>query len=237
MIIYQLLWQPQGVGSEECPNHVITDHSQEENTQSLSYMLVVSLSLHTEGIERMPSFIRRLRDRFVRGRTQRRRSLYDKPSRERHPVSFASSILTVLTIVTGLSLPEWASSNSSKCHCVFGLTQVTCVNPQSTEGNCETLASREEREESNRESESKTYNTKYNTNYLTNIQTCTPPLSLSPVTAYYKTSHEILISCMLSISVLTIISSLIAAIISCGYPREKLEFIRHLSIFNIVSSE
>ena len=178
----------------------------------------------------MPSFIRRLRDRFVRGRTQRRRSLYDKPSRERHPVSFASSILTVLTIVTGLSLPEWASSNSSKCHCVFGLTQVTCVNPQSTEGNCETLASREE---SNRESESKTYNT----DYLTNIQTCVLPLSLSPVTAYYKTSHEILISCMLSISVLTIISSLIAAIISCGYPREKLEFIRHLSIFNIVSSE
>ena len=119
----------------------------------------------------MPSFIRRLRDRFVRGRTQRRRSLYDKPSRERHPVSFASSILTVLTIVTGLSLPEWASSNSSKCHCVFGLTQVTCVNPQSTEGNCETLASREE---SNRESESKTYNT----DYLTNIQTCVLPLSL-----------------------------------------------------------
>lgn len=182
----------------------------------------------------MPSFIRRLRDRFVRGRTQRRRSLYDKPSRERHPVSFASSILTVLTIVTGLSLPEWASSNSSKCHCVFGLTQVTCVNPQSTEGNCETLASRErvtERAKARLTIQYKLFN-KY-----TNVCIICTPLSLPPVTAYYKTSHEILISCMLSISVLTIISSLIAAIISCGYPREKLEFIRHLSIFNIVSSE
>lgn len=143
----------------------------------------------------MPISFSSLRDRFIRGRTQRRRSVYDKPARERHPVSFSCSILTVLTVVTGLSLPQWATSNSSKCNCVFGLTEVRCINPHTTAGNCDSLA----------------------------------------MTQYYKTSHEILISCMLSISVLIIISSLIGAVISCGYPREKLEFIRHLSIFNIVS--
>ena len=30
-------------------------------------------------------------------------------------------------------------------------------------------------------------------------------------------------------------SSLVATIISAGYPREKLEFIRHYAVFNIVS--
>ena len=55
------------------------------------------------------------------------------------------------------------------------------------------------------------------------------------VTSYYSTPQEILISCILSISVLTILSSSVATIISLGYPREKLEFLRHYSIFNIVS--
>ena len=57
------------------------------------------------------------------------------------------------------------------------------------------------------------------------------------VTSYYRTSHEILISCVLSISVLTIISSSVATVISVGFPREKLEFLRHYSVFNIVSCE
>ena len=32
-------------------------------------------------------------------------------------------------------------------------------------------------------------------------------------------------------------SSLVATVISAGYPREKLEFIRHYAVFNIVSCE
>ncbi len=55
------------------------------------------------------------------------------------------------------------------------------------------------------------------------------------MTSYYETSHEILISCVLSISVLTMISSSVAMVISAGFPREKLEFLRHYSVFNVVS--
>lgn len=55
------------------------------------------------------------------------------------------------------------------------------------------------------------------------------------VTEYYETPQEILISCILSISVLTMMSSTAATVISAGFPREKLEFLRHYSVFNIVS--
>ncbi len=56
-----------------------------------------------------------------------------------------------------------------------------------------------------------------------------------PVTKYYTTSQQVLISCILSVTALTLVSSVIATIISAGYPREKLEFLRHYSVFNIVS--
>ena len=57
------------------------------------------------------------------------------------------------------------------------------------------------------------------------------------VTKYYTTSQQILISCILSVTVLTLISSIVATLISAGFPREKLEFLRHYAVFNIVSCE
>ena len=58
---------------------------------------------------------------------------------------------------------------------------------------------------------------------------------LSAVSTYYSTSQQILIACTLSVTALTLFSSLVATVISAGYPREKLEFIRHYAVFNIVS--
>jgi len=55
------------------------------------------------------------------------------------------------------------------------------------------------------------------------------------VTEYYSTSQQILISCILSVSVLILVSSLVGSFISAGYPREKMEFLRHFAVFNIVS--
>ncbi len=55
------------------------------------------------------------------------------------------------------------------------------------------------------------------------------------VSDYYKQDQQILISCILSVTVLTLISSAVATVISFGYPREKMEFLRHYSVFNIVS--
>ena len=55
------------------------------------------------------------------------------------------------------------------------------------------------------------------------------------VSTYYSISQQILIACILSVTALTLFSSLVATIISAGYPREKLEFIRHYAVFNIVS--
>ncbi|CAI8009108.1 hypothetical protein GBAR_LOCUS6171 [Geodia barretti] len=55
------------------------------------------------------------------------------------------------------------------------------------------------------------------------------------MTEYYSNSQQILISCVISVSALAIISSLISATISAGYPRERLEFLRHYSVFNIIS--
>lgn len=52
---------------------------------------------------------------------------------------------------------------------------------------------------------------------------------------YYTTAQQILVSCILSISVLTILSSLVAVVISAGYPRERADFLRHYAVFNIVS--
>lgn len=52
---------------------------------------------------------------------------------------------------------------------------------------------------------------------------------------YYTTAQQILVSCILSISVLTILSSLVAVFISAGYPRERVDFLRHYAVFNIVS--
>lgn len=52
---------------------------------------------------------------------------------------------------------------------------------------------------------------------------------------YYTTAQQILVSCILSISVLTLLSSLVAIVISAGYPRERADFLRHYAVFNIVS--
>lgn len=57
------------------------------------------------------------------------------------------------------------------------------------------------------------------------------------VTNYYKENQQILISCILSVTVLTLISSIVSTFISTGYPREKLEFLRHYSVFNLVACE
>ena len=57
------------------------------------------------------------------------------------------------------------------------------------------------------------------------------------VSSFYTEEQQILISCILSVTVLTLFSSIVASIISAGYPREKMEFLRHYSVFNIVSSE
>ena len=57
------------------------------------------------------------------------------------------------------------------------------------------------------------------------------------MSSFYKEQQQILISCILSVTVLTLLSSLVATIISAGYPREKMEFLRHYSVFNIVSCE
>jgi len=62
-------------------------------------------------------------------------------------------------------------------------------------------------------------------------------LSRFTVTEYYNTSQQILVSCILSVSVLTLLSSVVATLISAGYPRERLEFLRHYAVFNIVSCE
>ena len=62
-------------------------------------------------------------------------------------------------------------------------------------------------------------------------------LSRFTVTEYYTTSQQILVSCILSVSVLTLLSSVVATLISAGYPRERLEFLRHYAVFNIVSCE
>jgi hypothetical protein len=55
------------------------------------------------------------------------------------------------------------------------------------------------------------------------------------MTDYYSSSQQILISCIISVSALAMVASLIAATISSGYPREKLEFLRHYSVFNVIS--
>lgn len=55
------------------------------------------------------------------------------------------------------------------------------------------------------------------------------------MTDYYNTSQQILVSCILSVSVLILVSSIVGTVISAGYPREKMEFLRHFAVFNIVS--
>ena len=67
--------------------------------------------------------------------------LYDKPARERHGVSVTCSVLSVMCMITALSLPQWATSGSTTCNCVFGLTKVYCVNPSSASQRCDTLPS------------------------------------------------------------------------------------------------
>lgn len=62
-------------------------------------------------------------------------------------------------------------------------------------------------------------------------------LLLLLVSTYYKEDQQILVSCILSVTVLTLLSSIVATVISLGYPREKMEFLRHYSVFNIVSCE
>ena len=70
---------------------------------------------------------RRLRNLFRRSRDL---PLYDKPARERHPISFTCSILAVVSVVTALGLPQWATSDSTgDCQCSYALTTVYCVDP------------------------------------------------------------------------------------------------------------
>lgn len=57
------------------------------------------------------------------------------------------------------------------------------------------------------------------------------------VTHYYNVAQQIIVSCILSISSLTIITSFVAMVVSAGFPRERLEFLRHYSVFNVVSCE
>jgi nitrate reductase NapE component len=52
---------------------------------------------------------------------------------------------------------------------------------------------------------------------------------------YYSPLQQVVIACILCFLTCTFVLQFLAAIISAGYPREKFEFIRHFSIFNIVS--
>ena len=73
-------------------------------------------------------------------------SLYDKPARERHLVSLTCSILSVITLIIALILPQWAYARiAGHCDCEFGLTKVFCLDPKTTQTqstNCETIQSK-----------------------------------------------------------------------------------------------
>ena len=66
---------------------------------------------------------------------------------------------------------------------------------------------------------------------------CHVRISFLLVTRYYNVAQQIIVSCILSISSLTIITSFVAMVVSAGFPRERLEFLRHYSVFNVVSCE
>ena len=135
---------------------------------------------------------------------------YDKPARERHIVSVVCSCLCVLLLILSLSLQEWGKAETSNCKFTFKLTQVVI--------------------------EDKVFNHDYSfSSKSMKYASKQATLPLPAVTEYYSNSQQILISCVISVSALAIISSLISATISAGYPRERLEFLRHYSVFNIIS--
>ncbi|CAI8009109.1 hypothetical protein GBAR_LOCUS6171 [Geodia barretti] len=135
---------------------------------------------------------------------------YDKPARERHIVSVVCSCLCVLLLILSLSLQEWGKAETSNCKFTFKLTQVVI--------------------------EDKAFNHDYSfSSKSMKYASKQATLPLPAVTEYYSNSQQILISCVISVSALAIISSLISATISAGYPRERLEFLRHYSVFNIIS--
>ena len=68
-------------------------------------------------------------------RRRSRNPLYDKPARERHIVSVAASLISVVLLIISFTLPTWATATISNCNCWFGLTRVRCITPK-PEGTC-----------------------------------------------------------------------------------------------------
>ena len=63
-----------------------------------------------------------------------------------------------------------------------------------------------------------------------------PPLnSPSTVSAFYSVLQQVIVACILCLVACTFVLQCIAGIVSAGYPRERFEFLRHFSVFNIVS--
>ena len=166
---------------------------------------------------------------WFRRRQQRQLTLNDKPARERHILSIMCSCLSILLLILALSLQEWGKADAGSCHFVFKLTEVV-VNKNRCSSECSServvlcpVLSRAD--------------------HLLHLPflPSSPPISLPPpslpltVTKYYTTSQQILISCVISVSALAMVSSIIATVISSGFPREKMEFLRHYAVFNIVS--
>ena len=55
------------------------------------------------------------------------------------------------------------------------------------------------------------------------------------VSEFYTVLQQVVVACVLCLSLCTLVLQCIAGVISAGYPREKFEFLRHFSVFNIVS--
>ena len=55
------------------------------------------------------------------------------------------------------------------------------------------------------------------------------------VSEFYTVLQQVVVACVLCLSLCTLVLQCIASVISAGYPREKFEFLRHFSVFNIVS--
>lgn len=131
--------------------------------------------------------------------------------REVHIVSLICTMASIILLAVSLGLRGWATGSGKRCQYTYGLLSV--------------------REEYNGVPEirgRKCYE------YVVPNMLC---MKFFTVTHYYNVAQQIIVSCILSISSLTIITSFVAMVVSAGFPREKLEFLRHYSVFNIVSCE
>ena len=132
--------------------------------------------------------------------------------REVHIVSLICTMASIILLAVSLGLRGWATGSGKRCQYTYGLLSV--------------------REEYNGVPEIRGRKC-YEYGVVPNML-C---MKFFTVTHYYNVAQQIIVSCILSISSLTIITSFVAMVVSAGFPREKLEFLRHYSVFNIVSCE